>query len=324
METQAVVQTMGGSKPVAQRCLVRKLAEVMGQVGMVPKSGTNAFHGYKYATEADIVAAVRQGMAQRSLMLIPDVERTDWREGPADKSGKAKRICSLTVRFVLEDGDSGETREFRVMGEGDGSDDKATYKAMTGAIKYALLKLFLIPTGDDPEKDEGIVPAGAVEETRQKIWKADAPTEARPAGGGYTIKFGSSKGKTLPELTDADLAWHHKKAAEDVAKNDAKWHAKNLEALRAMDAEIARRKSATPPAAPSGSDTAAAAARLRINRIFDGIKSLGVSDSKEALGGYIGRVLGNPKPSKDWTSDDMTSLESSIKAERAPDGLPHP
>ena len=28
-----------------QRSLVRKLAEVMGQVGMVPKSGTNTFHG---------------------------------------------------------------------------------------------------------------------------------------------------------------------------------------------------------------------------------------------------------------------------------------
>ena len=32
-------------------------------------------------------------------------------------------------------------------------DEKAAYKAATGALKYALLTGFLIPTGDDPEAD---------------------------------------------------------------------------------------------------------------------------------------------------------------------------
>ncbi|WP_158629021.1 ERF family protein [Corallococcus sp. AB030] len=134
------------------RSLVRKLAEVMGEVERVPKSGRNDFHRYDYATEADIVSAVRKAMADRALMLIPSVVKTEWREVERNKGGK-DRIATLTVRFTLTDGDSGEERSFEVLGEGQDQGDKATYKALTGAVKYALLKLFLIPTGDDPEDD---------------------------------------------------------------------------------------------------------------------------------------------------------------------------
>ncbi|NOK32380.1 ERF family protein [Corallococcus exercitus] len=144
--------TMGTAEKAPERSLVRKLAEVMGEVERVPKSGRNDFHRYDYATEADIVSAVRKAMADRALMLIPSVVKTEWREVERNKGGK-DRIATLTVRFTLTDGDSGEERSFEVLGEGQDQGDKATYKALTGAVKYALLKLFLIPTGDDPEDD---------------------------------------------------------------------------------------------------------------------------------------------------------------------------
>ena len=38
-------------------------------------------------------------------------------------------------------------------GQGLDSGDKAPYKAMTGALKYALLQSFLLATGDDPEEE---------------------------------------------------------------------------------------------------------------------------------------------------------------------------
>ena len=41
----------------------------------------------------------------------------------------------------------------RVAGEGADVGDKAPYKAMTGALKYALLQSFLLSTGDDPEDE---------------------------------------------------------------------------------------------------------------------------------------------------------------------------
>lgn len=132
--------------------LVRKLAEVMAAVERVPKSGRNKFHNYDYATEADIVAAVRVAMAERQVMMVPTVLDTKWGEVARQKGGN-ERLCTLTVRFTLHDGESGEQLAFDVLGEGTDTGDKASYKAMTGAVKYALLKLFLIPTGDDPEED---------------------------------------------------------------------------------------------------------------------------------------------------------------------------
>ncbi|HYE89524.1 MAG TPA: ERF family protein [Terriglobales bacterium] len=136
-----------GAAAAPPKSLVTKLAEVMAEVERVAKRGRNDFHKYDYVTEADIAAAVREHMAARHLMMIPSVESLAWR---AD--GK---IATLGVKFTIYDGDTGEMLPFLVYGEGQDSGDKATYKAMTGANKYALLKLFQIPTGDDPEREGG-------------------------------------------------------------------------------------------------------------------------------------------------------------------------
>ncbi len=58
----------------------------------------------------------------------------------------------MDVSFHAPDGSSVKNT---AAGEGlDQNGDKGTYKAITGATKYFLLKLFLIPTGDDPETDK--------------------------------------------------------------------------------------------------------------------------------------------------------------------------
>ena len=130
--------------------LIQKLAAVMAQVEKVPKNGHNDFYNYDYATEADITDAVRSAMAQQGVMLIPSVEDVQWKDMPT-KSGAVERLATLRVCFTVTDGV--DKMEFRVLGEGQDRSDKATYKAMTGATKYAILKLFLIPTGNDPETE---------------------------------------------------------------------------------------------------------------------------------------------------------------------------
>jgi hypothetical protein len=49
--------------------------------------------------------------------------------------------------------DTAEEITVKVAGEGLDAGDKAPYKAMTGALKYALLQSFLLATGDDPEEE---------------------------------------------------------------------------------------------------------------------------------------------------------------------------
>lgn len=160
----------------ARKSLVQKLAEVMGEVERVAKSGRNEFHRYDYATEADIVASVRGGMAARGVMLIPSIEKIEWTERAM--SGKAPmKIATLTVKFTFLDGDSEQKIEFFGMGQGEDASDKAIYKAMTGAEKYALLKTFLIPTGDDPEEDRATPPAQGKRPAPPQVSAKDA----RPA-----------------------------------------------------------------------------------------------------------------------------------------------
>lgn len=148
--------------------LVAKLAWVMAGIKHVPKRGHNSFHNYDYATEADIADAVREGLAEQGVMIIPNVESLSWRDVET-KSGK-QPIATMHVRFKVTDGS--EVLEFVMVGEGQDGGDKATYKAMTGAQKYMLLKLFLISTGDDPEADDKPQPVPKRAEAPQR--KPDA------------------------------------------------------------------------------------------------------------------------------------------------------
>lgn len=142
------------SEPVT-RSLVKKLAEVMSEVKRVPKNGFNKFHKYQYATESDVSDLVREELAKRSVMLFPSVIHHESREHK-NRSGSTEYISTIEMEFTFVDGESGESMAFKTVGEGQDAGDKAYYKAMTGATKYALMKVFLISTGDDPEADSKV------------------------------------------------------------------------------------------------------------------------------------------------------------------------
>lgn len=242
---QEVDVETGPCTACGKRSLVRKLAEVMGEVKRIAKNGRNDHFGYDFATEADIAEAVRDEMAKRHLMLFPDVIDEQWEKVPR-KNGGETRLCTLTVRFTVEDGDSGETRVFRMKGQGEDALDKATYKAMTGAEKFALLKLFLIPTGNDPERVDSPVRYTPPRESKNEAW-ADAHQKAgtaprKPASAGVELRaqYGSCKGQLPSEMTDKDLQWYLGNADKAV-KAKTKWHESDLAWQAALQTEVAAR-----------------------------------------------------------------------------------
>jgi hypothetical protein len=119
---------------------------VMRDVGYVQKAGHNDFQNYKYATEADAIAALRPAMIKHGLCMIPSVESVEQ-----DEWGNTNVL--MHYRILDEEGNF---LSFRAAGSGNdknnkGVGDKGIYKALTGASKYALLKTFMMETGDDPE-----------------------------------------------------------------------------------------------------------------------------------------------------------------------------
>src|SRR6266851_7914873 len=129
--------------------LREKFAEVRRRLGYVQKRGHNERHNYNYVTAADLAGAVGDILAELGVVVIPQLQSIST-EPPRISSERIARIV-MNYRFV--DARSGEELTVRVAGEGADAGDKAPYKAMTGALKYALLQSFLLATGDDPEDD---------------------------------------------------------------------------------------------------------------------------------------------------------------------------
>lgn len=127
-----------------QSALITKLVSVMKEVDRVPKNGRNEFHGYQYALERDIVDAVRGRLAGLGVFITTSV-------ASAAKQGD---LTEITTEHTFHDAETGESLTVTGYGQGQDKGDKGGYKAITGAIKYFLLKNFLIATGDDPEHDD--------------------------------------------------------------------------------------------------------------------------------------------------------------------------
>lgn len=221
-----------------ERSLVRKLAEVKGLVARIPKSGRNEFHRYDYATEADVVEAVRHGMAERRLVMFPSVEDVAFIDVASEK-GKSQRLCTAKVVFTVEDGDSGETRSFKMVGQGMDQGDKAFYKAITGAEKYAVMKLFMMATGDDAEQD-----SPERHSAPGKAKASSAGPKISQKTGALAVEFGTFKGKLADALTVLQLAEVIGAGRGQLEKNpNAGWSGKlraNVEALQeALDGRLA-------------------------------------------------------------------------------------
>ena len=141
---------------MAEKKLAAKLAEIMKDVGYIQKGGTNSAQGYKYVMASQVADAIREKLADKNIILVPvGVQVVETGRTPSEK--QSLLTLKYTWRFI--DGDSGETIDFESVGSGADSGDKAPYKAATGALKYALLTAFLIPTGDDPENDSAVASA---------------------------------------------------------------------------------------------------------------------------------------------------------------------
>jgi hypothetical protein len=158
-EPGAVVNTETGEQvdaappPRVAKKLAGKLAEVMGVVQWVKKRGKHAL-GYSYATEADILDAVRQALADRSVIITP-ILKGHKREQHVTTQNKQTSLWTVDLNMEIEDGESGEIKLRPWVGIGEDPGDKGIYKALTGGVKYFILKQFLISTGDDPEATEG-------------------------------------------------------------------------------------------------------------------------------------------------------------------------
>jgi len=214
------------------KALVCKLAEIMGEVERIPKNGWNENSKYKYCMESDVVDAIRQELSKRKILLITNQRLREVREHEA-RSGNKVYITYCEFDFTFFDGETGEVLVITNGGEGSDSLDKGLYKAITGAKKYVLMNTFLIPTGDDPEKDNSDSsskkPAAPKKDLRVECQKMMIEMCAGNKAAYEQLcimysKFKTSEGKevegksSLKDLSDKHVQVMYRKVKEDYTK----------------------------------------------------------------------------------------------------------
>lgn len=245
-----------------QTSLASKIVQVMKAVDSIPKRGHNAAQNYDYAMDFDISDACRQAMVKVNIAAFPRVTSHTVREITTTK-GNVLNINTVTMEFTIKDGDSGEEITIATVGEGMDSGDKGCYKAMTGATKYALLKLFQIPTGDDPEDDKGEQPMQRMATNRpaqnQISPKSPSPQTSASHGDGLKFPFnGPNKDKLITDPTVSAgslLGWYNSNAKQLADESKKQYHAsserKNVAIYQELHSRLLRELAAANIAKPT-------------------------------------------------------------------------
>ena len=139
----------------------QRLLKVVAEVNHVDKSGRNEFHKYDYVKAADLAHPIRNALTENGVFAEFDITSEVW-DKLVTRNGEAQH-CKVvgSIVFINVDTPTDRTEAKRCIGEGSDNGDKASYKAMTGAVKYALRNAFLVPDQADPEADTAMDEANA-------------------------------------------------------------------------------------------------------------------------------------------------------------------
>lgn len=122
----------------------QRILAIMEELTYIQKGDARVNGQYKFVSHDDVAEAVHPLLVKHRVLALPCVKETT-QEGN-------RTTVNLRVDFVNVD--QPEDR-FSVYFPGYGVDpsDKGPGKAVSYALKYALLKTFCLETGEDPDKD---------------------------------------------------------------------------------------------------------------------------------------------------------------------------
>lgn len=153
------VTVVGGSATMltSNRPLIyKKMSDVMREIGAIGKDQKNQAQGFKFRGIDQFVNALYPALTRNGVFMAPRALRHDQEIKEVvrsnGKSGVDKHVSiMMEYTFYAEDGSSVVIGP--VPAEGLDSGDKATNKALSAALKYALIQTFSIPTEDMAEAD---------------------------------------------------------------------------------------------------------------------------------------------------------------------------
>jgi len=131
------------------------LAAVSADIGAVEK-GRHSEHGnFMFRGIDDLMNSLHPILANHGVNILPSYERIE-RYDRTTRNGGINEVVVLRGRFTFS-GPEGDTVEVTTIGQASDVSDKATNKAMSAAMKYALIQTFTIPTHDMEDADATVI-----------------------------------------------------------------------------------------------------------------------------------------------------------------------
>lgn len=136
------------------------IAKLRPLIGVLKKQHENTHFKYKFRSVEDVLGVFSPALD--ACGLVPMVHVTDHKTWVVTAENKKPKHCaSLMLTIILKAPDGSEWTS-SAPGEGvDEGGDKATYKAMSGAFKYALLLGLCIPVDKRQLADPDRTPKAA-------------------------------------------------------------------------------------------------------------------------------------------------------------------
>ncbi len=154
-----------------------RLLAVMNDVQAVGKNDRNTSQNFNFRGIDAVINAVGPAFRKHGVFVVPEVQSSVYAQVEVGKNRTPMGHCRLEVAFAFVASDGSQV-EAVVPAEAMDSGDKATAKAMSVALRTALLQVLALPT-DEPDPDASSyerAPAGVDENVyegyRQRLEEA--------------------------------------------------------------------------------------------------------------------------------------------------------
>ena len=135
----------------------QRINAVMADISYIQKGDKMVNNQYRFISHDQVSAALHPLLVKHGINIVPTIveHSIEWREYK-DKydNTKFRGFTEVTADVAFQNIDVlAETVISRQVGYGIDEQDKGIGKAVSYACKYAMLKVFCLETGDDPEQD---------------------------------------------------------------------------------------------------------------------------------------------------------------------------
>ncbi len=162
--------------------IIKAIHAVMAAVPFIGKTGKNAHAGWAYASEADVLAAIRPAMVANGLVLIPNVIKMEHEQYTTAKNNQGTRAFVTVEHTLAHISGAVWPEKVTAVGCAEDTQDKAVAQAGTSAQKYCLLRLFIVETGQDSDKGNAAHAQPRAAPAQNSPESSNAPAQTQPQG----------------------------------------------------------------------------------------------------------------------------------------------